>query len=174
MLAAVEAEDALRLVNILGSARVTLACLYLQLRRPEQALHAAEPALAACARDRLPGPILFEGRRIAPLLRLAIDRGVQAPTARELARLLRHPRSAPLCLPDTGVELTTRETQILGLLGAGLTNPEIAERLTIGEETVKTHVARVLRKLGVRSRAAAAVRAHELGVSAPDPPAAPR
>jgi len=170
LLRAVELEDASRLVNVLGSARINLACLYLRLRRPEPALRVAEPALAACARQRLSGPVLFEGRRIVPLLRLAIDHGVQAQIARELAEYLREPATAMLVVPDTGAQLTARETQILGLLGAGLTNPKIAERLTIGEETVKTHVARVLHKLGVRSRASAAVRAHELGIVAPDPP----
>jgi len=170
LLHAVEAEDALRQVNVFGSARINLACLYLQLRRPEHALRVAEPALAACARQRLPGPILFEGRRIAPLLRLAIDQGIQVKVARELAHRLRDPAAITLDVPETGSQLTARERQILGLLGTGLTNPEIAERLTIGEETVKTHVARVLHKLGVRSRAAAAVRAHELGVAEPDPP----
>jgi DNA-binding CsgD family transcriptional regulator len=170
LLRAVELEDESRLVNVLGSARINLACLYLRLRRPEPALRVAEPALAACARQRLSGPVLFEGRRIAPLLRLAIDHGVQAQIARDLAEYLRESATAMLVVPDTGAQLTARETQILGLLGAGLTNPRIAERLTIGEETVKTHVARVLHKLGVRSRAAAAVRAHELGIAEPNPP----
>jgi LuxR family maltose regulon positive regulatory protein len=169
LLQAVEMESASRLVNVLGSARISLACLYVQLRRPEQALRVAEPALAACARQRLSGPVLFEGRRITPLLRLAIDHGVQAQVARDLTEHLRLPATAVLVVPETGAQLTARETQVLGLLGAGLTNPKIAERLTIGEETVKTHVARVLHKLGVRSRAAAAVRAHELGVVGSDP-----
>jgi DNA-binding CsgD family transcriptional regulator len=52
-------------------------------------------------------------------------------------------------------ELTTREREVLGLMAAGLTNPAIAERLVISEDTVKTHVKHVLRKLGAANRAKA-------------------
>lgn len=52
--------------------------------------------------------------------------------------------------------LSVRESEVLALLAEGLTNREIAEALYIGRETVKTHVAEILRKLGVRSRIEAA------------------
>lgn len=60
--------------------------------------------------------------------------------------------------------LTARETEIIALVADGLSNPEIAKRLFIGESTVKTHLLHVFEKLGVSDRTRAAMRALELGL----------
>lgn len=85
--------------------------------------------------------------------------------ARAVAALLaREPKTAP----PVGLEqLTAREVEVLGLLAEGLSNTQLARRLNLGETTVKTHVARVLEKLGLESRAQAVVAAYESGLVRP-------
>ncbi|WP_327291867.1 response regulator transcription factor [Streptomyces sp. NBC_01198] len=65
--------------------------------------------------------------------------------------------------------LTDREREILTVMGEGCTNGEIAERLVLSESTVKTHVGRVLAKIGARDRVQAVIFAYDLGLTRPNP-----
>jgi DNA-binding NarL/FixJ family response regulator len=92
-----------------------------------------------------------------------------AVTRRLLAEFTRRP--APGRRAERLAALTGRELEVLGLVARGWSNAEIAEHLVLSETTVKTHVTRILGKLGLRDRVQAVVVAYESGLVVPGSPA---
>src|SRR4051794_33358030 len=104
---------------------------------------------------------------VAAVRVVAAGDGLIAPTITK--RLIEQfARTAPPSTPPPRLEeLTPREVEILTLMARGLSNAEIAEELVLSHATVKTHVKRVLNKLGIRDRVQAVVLAYEAGLVAP-------
>nr|SBO96655.1 DNA-binding response regulator, LuxR family [Nonomuraea gerenzanensis] len=88
-------------------------------------------------------------------------------TRRLVERFARRDDAGPPAPHRDLSELTARELEVLRLLATGLSNIELAERLTLSPATVKTHVARILAKLGLRDRVQAVVLAYETGLVSP-------
>jgi DNA-binding NarL/FixJ family response regulator len=104
---------------------------------------------------------LFDAVRV-----VAAGEALLAPTVtRRLISEFTRVRRKPA--PPVVNALTPRETEVLRLVAEGLSNPEIATRLGVAEETVKTHVSRILAKLGLRDRTQAVVTAYESGLVIP-------
>ena len=109
---------------------------------------------------------LFDAVRVVAAGDALLAPGVTRRLISEFARLNQAPGPTPAA-PAVLSVLTPRETQVLRLVAEGLSNAEIAGRLTVTEETVKTHVSRILGKLGLRDRTQAVVSAYESGLVVP-------
>ena len=110
-----------------------------------------------------PPETLFEAVRVVAAGDALLAPGITRRLIAEFARL----RPPQHTRPEDLDALTRREIEILGLVAAGLSNQEIADRLVLSNETVKTHVSHILRKLGLRDRAQAVVAAYESGLVVP-------
>jgi DNA-binding CsgD family transcriptional regulator len=106
---------------------------------------------------------LFEAVRVVARGEALLAPSVTRRLIGEFARL----RPAMPLQPDRLRELTPRESEVLRLIAEGPSSGEIAERLVVSQETVKSHVSRILTKLGLRDRAQAVVVAYESGLVAP-------
>jgi DNA-binding NarL/FixJ family response regulator len=94
-----------------------------------------------------------------------------AVTRRLIQEFAERPDSGRATRPAAALKaLTPRETQVLRLVAEGLSNAEIASRLIVTDETVKTHLSRILTKLGLRDRTQAVVAAYESGLVLPGNP----
>jgi DNA-binding NarL/FixJ family response regulator len=115
------------------------------LLKDASARELAEAVRVVAAGDALLSPSVTR-RLIAEFARMGAPRGPSRKTLKDL---------------------TERETEVLALVARGLSNAEIAVRLVVAEQTVKTHVSRVLMKLGLRDRTQAVVLAYETGLVQP-------
>jgi DNA-binding NarL/FixJ family response regulator len=101
----------------------------------------------------------------------AVAAGESALSPRIATLLMRHVARASATLPRSAgpdlAALTAREAEVLRLVAGGLSNTEVAAALVLSEATVKTHVSRILMKLGLRDRVQAVVAAYEAGLVTP-------
>jgi DNA-binding NarL/FixJ family response regulator len=111
---------------------------------------------------------LFDAVRVIAAGEALLAPGVTRRLISEFAHMSPEPEGSPPVMRAGSLEsLTRRETEVLQLVAQGLSNPEIAIRLVVSEETVKTHVSRVLSKLGLRDRTQAVIAAYESGLVIP-------
>jgi LuxR family maltose regulon positive regulatory protein len=143
---------------VLIEAEVLLA-LVLSRKDDTQALERLERALTLAAPEGIARPFVAAGGSIAALLRQAAARGTEPEYVRSLLAALDASADSPLVEP-----LSERESEVLRLIAAGLSNREIAQELFITGNTVKSHIKNVYGKLGAKSRAQAIARANELNL----------
>lgn len=154
-------EATRRIVSASAATRVLVLTTFGLDTYVYEALHAG--ASGFMLKDAPPEEIVAAVRLVAngeALLAPAVTRSV-------IEEFVRRERPAPASPPAAVQELTPREREVLDLLVEGLSNPEICARLVISEATAKTHVARILQKLGLRDRVQAVIYAYESGLVRP-------
>ncbi|HEX4834535.1 MAG TPA: response regulator transcription factor [Trebonia sp.] len=143
--------------NLMGALRAGARGFLVKDAEPEDLLR----AVRAVARG--------EALLSPSVTRAVIARLVDAPAPAEVAEAAPAPAAAPA--PGTASRtlgtLTEREREVVALVAAGLSNDEIAARLTVSPLTAKTHVSRAMTKLGARDRAQLVVLAYEHGLAPP-------
>jgi LuxR family maltose regulon positive regulatory protein len=153
--------------------QILKALAFQQQDNIHEAMHALERALSLAQPGGHVSIFTDEGEPMARLVRHAAARGIRPPYVGKLLAALDasaegedpqsagrpHPGTQPLVEP-----ISDRELEVLQLLGAGLSNPEIAEELIISVHTVRSHVKNIYGKLNVHKRWDAVQRARELGL----------
>ncbi len=148
-----------------ADARLYLALVYWLDGRREAAVREMAVILAEMQNTGMLGIVLFCGAKIMPVLKATIAAGLQVEAAQYCLDAFGEP-TAPrsLAIPGSSERLTPRETEVLHLIAAGLSNRAIAAQLVVSERTVKSHVTHILAKLQDQSRTQAVSRARELGL----------
>ncbi|MEU6347369.1 response regulator transcription factor [Streptomyces sp. NPDC046977] len=160
--------DGITVCRELRSVMPGLACLMLTSFDDDDALLDAIMAGAAgYVLKQIKGSDLLAAVRTVASGQSMLD---PATTARLMESLRAHDEPAPAPQDDALAALSPREREILDLVGEGLTNREIAQRLFVSEKTVKNHISRLLGKLGVERRIQAAVLATQHRPEGSPPP----
>ena len=156
--------DGLRAAEaILGDSELTTAVLVLTtFDKREYVYDALRMGASGFLLKDAPAARLLDAIRVAAAGDALLEPSITRRLIEQFARVAAPPSDG---LPPAVAALTPRELEVLRLLARGLSNAEIAAELVLGEETVKTHVARILGKLGLRDRVQAVVLAYETGLA---------
>jgi LuxR family maltose regulon positive regulatory protein len=172
---AVKLEDQIPMASVGGSARLLQARLLLEQGDHDQAVKTAHPVLNKWNKAATPGYALLDGTAIIGVLNLMVEHNDTGAIPMlqlfsEGLNTVEGLSSSPanrMVLKGLLEPLTHREYEVLELIIAGRTNRQISAELHISNETVKSHAARIFRKLEVHSRTQAIARVRELGLSPP-------
>lgn len=148
--------------TIVGSGAATRVVLLTTYDDDGYVLRGLRAGISGFCLKGMPTEELFGAIRVAARGDALIDPSVTRRLAQRFAAGVAADRPSPRRPPPPGLEaLTAREREVLLQVGRGLSNAEVARACFIGEQTVKTHVSRVLTKLGLRDRVQAVVLVHE-------------
>ncbi len=141
-----------------------LAQIQWQMGEFNLALQTLHKALSPLVAWGMPGLVLIEGKYLLPVLEAGVQANIFPEFLSFCINAMRgdHTSSRPLLIPGSSDYLTPREVDILRLIVIGDSNRDIAESLFITENTVKSHITRILSKLHAKSRTEAAARVREL------------